>query len=120
MTLPGVMIEHGPADWQIIQRDENNQGSLTLRGTWSTGETEFSIQARLVDENTQMPVTRELDWQDATLDVAATKYSLTLKNIPAGGFIPGLGDPGFAARPRMTNAPCGAITSTTSASATCT
>ncbi len=85
MTLPGVTIEQGPADWQIIQRDKNGNGSLTIQGTWSTSEKEFSIQGRLVDENTQMPVTRDLDWQDATLDLPAVKFSLTLKDIPAGG-----------------------------------
>jgi hypothetical protein len=85
MTLPGVTLETGPADWQIIQRDKNGKGSLTIQGTWSTSEKEFSIQARLVDENSQMPVTPDLDWQDATLDPAAAKFSLTLNNIPAGG-----------------------------------
>jgi sialate O-acetylesterase len=83
--LPGVTITHGPADWQIIQRDEHGLGRMTIEGTWETGEKEFSIQARLVDENTQMPVTRDLDWQDAKLALATLKFSLTLKNIPAGG-----------------------------------
>ncbi len=82
---PGVTIESGPQDWQIIQRDEKDKGAFTIRGTWLTAEKDFSIQARLVDEQTNAPAAAHLDWQDANLDLAKSQFTLTLKDIPAGG-----------------------------------
>lgn len=81
----GVTIEQGPMDWQIIPRDGNNVGSVTIRGTWRTLDADFSIQGRIVDERTQMPVTCDLDWRDAEMDPANARFTLTLDSIPAGG-----------------------------------
>ncbi|QGQ94478.1 hypothetical protein EHS13_05945 [Paenibacillus psychroresistens] len=81
----GVTIVDGPEDWQIIQRDKQGFGSLSLIGTWETQEQEFSIQARLVNESNQMPVTNYLDWQTAALDTVNKQFRITLNQIPQGG-----------------------------------
>jgi hypothetical protein len=87
MKITGVTIEQGPADWQIIQRDTNSLGRLTLSGSFLCDETKdkFWIQARLVSERTGEPVTTLLDWQNADFDYDRKTFSLTLKDIPAGG-----------------------------------
>jgi len=85
MATLGVTITSGPQDWQILQRDEAGMGHFTIKGTWQSSETVFSIQARLVDQQTNAPVARHLDWQDAELDLTKTMFTLTFKNIPTGG-----------------------------------
>jgi hypothetical protein len=85
MKRAGVTIESGPADWQIIQRDKKGVGEFTIGGTWFTGEKQFWVQARLVNEQTNASVAVHLDWQDALLDLPTEKFTLTFKNIPAGG-----------------------------------
>jgi hypothetical protein len=85
MKNAGVTIEQGPSDWQIIQRNGHGLGEFTISGTWSTDQKQFWIQARLVDEQTNAPVTQHLDWQDAALDITNEKFTLTFKEIPAGG-----------------------------------
>lgn len=85
ITVTGVKITDGPQDWQIFQRDRAGFAAIRLGGTWEADETEFYIQARVVDENLNMPVTAYLDWQDATLDLAAKRFSLTFEKVPQGG-----------------------------------
>ncbi|MFA5865725.1 MAG: sialate O-acetylesterase [Phycisphaerae bacterium] len=85
MTIPGVTIDQGPMDWQVIQRDEKNVGRLICRGAWATEEKDFSVQARLVDERTNLPAAIHLDWQDARIDPGVSRFEITMINIPAGG-----------------------------------
>src|SRR5689334_17258394 len=84
-NITGVKITDGPQDWQIFQRDHDGFAAITLAGTWEADEIEFYIQARVVDENLNMPVTAYLDWQDAVLDTAAKRFSITLERVPQGG-----------------------------------
>ena len=85
ITVTGVKITDGPQDWQIFQRDRAGFAAITVGGTWEADEVEFYIQGRLVDENLNMPVAAYLDWQDATLDLATKRFSLTLEKVPQGG-----------------------------------
>jgi sialate O-acetylesterase len=85
MRNVGVTITAAPDDWQIIQRDKNNCGAFAVEGCWKTAETQFEIQIRLVNENDGSPVSHQLDWQDAEIDLAKQTFSVELKNIPTGG-----------------------------------
>ena len=79
----GAIIESGPSDWQIVQQDGNGSGSLEVAGRW-VGEAPGKVQLRLVMENTSLPATPSLDWQDAKTNVDGT-WRAALKKIPAGG-----------------------------------
>ncbi len=81
----GAIITKGPQDWQIFQRDDRGLADIEIEGTWSATETEFSVQARIVNENTHAPVTRHLDWQDASLDLEAKRFVMTFRDVPQGG-----------------------------------
>jgi Domain of unknown function (DUF303). len=82
---PGVTIEQGPSDWQIIQRNCHGFADITLEGTWVTDECWCSVQTRIVEENSSAPVTSYLDWQDAETDIDNKRFNITLCNIPQGG-----------------------------------
>jgi hypothetical protein len=85
MKHPGVTIESGPSDWQIIQRDANGYGQVDVTGTWKTAEqANFQIQLRVVNENTNEPVSPELDWHDAVMDRTEESFTMSLR-IPQGG-----------------------------------
>ncbi|WP_158560299.1 sialate O-acetylesterase [Paenibacillus contaminans] len=84
-ALPGVTIQNGPRDWTILQRNAGGTADIAISGTWLTTESEFSVQARIVEEATQAPVSAEHDWQDAELDMEAGTFSMVLRNIPQGG-----------------------------------
>lgn len=81
----GVTILHGPQDWQILQQDPSGHASITLQGTWRTKEEHFFVQARIIDQNSNTPVTSYLDWQNVTMDLANQSFTITLAKIPAGG-----------------------------------
>ncbi|MCE5197833.1 MAG: sialate O-acetylesterase [Armatimonadota bacterium] len=81
----GVTITDGPSDWQVIQRDDKDVASITIRGKWRASEAVFSVQARVVSEATGAPVTRHLDWQDARIDIDSSEFEITLAGIPCGG-----------------------------------
>lgn len=81
----GVTITEGPQNWQILQRDNEGLASVSLGGTWSTLDSDFSVQARIVQENNQMPAAVHLDWQSAELDQESKSFSITLARIPQGG-----------------------------------
>jgi hypothetical protein len=84
-NIPGVTILRGPQDWQIIQRNRAGLAAIQLEGSWLAPETVFFVQARVVDENTNMPVTRHLDWADAELDRENRRFRITLEKVPQGG-----------------------------------
>lgn len=84
-NIAGVTILSGPQDWQILQRDKAGFAAIEITGTWEAEEDYFFIQARLVDENLNMPVTAYLDWQDAELDPAAKRFNIRLERVPTGG-----------------------------------
>ena len=58
----GVIIEQGPADWQIVQQDECGKGRIELGGKWKF-ETPGQVEVRLVWEDTGVAVAAGLDWQ---------------------------------------------------------
>ncbi len=86
----GATIESGLSDWQIIQRDEHGLGKIDLKGRWSgpktrpDGTQKCSVQARLVWQDYNEPVTAALDWHDAQTQPEGT-WQMTLAAIPAGG-----------------------------------
>lgn len=84
-NIPGVTILNGPQDWQILQRDREGFADIHLKGTWMTVASSFSVQARIVNENSNMPVTRDLDWTDAELNMEEQRFTMTLIKVPQGG-----------------------------------
>lgn len=84
LALPGVSIEQGPSDWQILQADGLGHASVELSGIYRTQAAIYRVQARLVSESDGRPVTTSLDWQDAAL-LEERRWKLTLSGIPAGG-----------------------------------
>jgi sialate O-acetylesterase len=86
-TLPrsGVIITKGPQNWQIFQRGRRGTADIEIEGTWSITETEFFVQARIVNEYTNAPVTRYLDWQAASMDLTAKRFAMTFRDVPQGG-----------------------------------
>ena len=68
---------------QVLQQDDEGLGRIKLEGRW-TGEEAGSVQARLVDEGTGVPVTAALDWRPAeTFDDG--HWHAALDAIPPGG-----------------------------------
>ena len=79
----GATLTAGPADWQIIQRDENGWGRLELAGRWVCPEP-GTVEARLVHQDSAAPVSQQLDWQPAETRPDGS-WALTLERVPAGG-----------------------------------
>jgi sialate O-acetylesterase len=79
----GAVIASGPADWQIIQRDEHGWGQFALAGRWVSPEP-GTVEVRLVNQDTATPVSQHLDWQPAETRPDGT-WGLTLAQVPAGG-----------------------------------
>ena len=81
MSLPGVSIKSGLSDWQIVQQHDG-KADLMLKGEWSwpSALREPSVVARVVDEETGMPV---LPW--TKLMTADGRFEGTLPRVPAGG-----------------------------------
>jgi hypothetical protein len=80
----GVVIDEGPADWQIIQRDENDEAVLRLTGRWGSDSPHRGVFVRVVEENTSAPAAAHLDWARARTSNDGT-WSITLRHVPAGG-----------------------------------
>lgn len=85
VSVPGVTLTMGPQDWTILQRDREGFGHTEVAGTWSTKETDFQVQVRVVHEATQAPAAPWLDWQDAEVDLSAGVFKAKLERIPQGG-----------------------------------
>ncbi len=83
MATVGVTVTKGPADWQIIQRAEDGTGTIELEGTAAIPEKEFTVETRIVNENTGAPATSALDWQPAVAD--GNTFRARISGIPAGG-----------------------------------
>ena len=79
----GAIIESGPSDWQIVQRDANGHGVMPVAGKW-VGDAPGNVQVRLVREDSGQAVTAGLDWHDAKTNADGT-WALKLQRIPAGG-----------------------------------
>ena len=79
----GAIIDDGPSDWQIVQRDADGLGSIALHGRW-VADVQGTVEVRLVLEDTGVAPTSRLDWQAAGTDPNGT-WSATLAGIPAGG-----------------------------------
>ncbi|MDE2809632.1 MAG: hypothetical protein OXN90_14555, partial [Gemmatimonadota bacterium] len=79
----GVIIEQGPADWQILQQDECGKGRIELGGKWKF-ETPGQVEVRLVWEDTGVAVAAGLDWQAVPTEEDGT-WKGALEHIPAGG-----------------------------------
>ena len=79
----GVIIDSGPADWQIIQQDKNGEASISLSGRWSTMMVRKNVLVcvRLIREDGYEAVTSSLDWMPAKTAQRGKKGSwrVTLK-----------------------------------------
>lgn len=86
LSRPGVTLTGGARHWQIFQRNGEGTADIPVEGMWSGGEDESSsVQVRIVDEATNRPVARGLDWQDAEMDRTEKRFSLRLRDVPRGG-----------------------------------
>lgn len=85
MAIPGITIRSGPQDWQILQRDARGEAALELRleGDPAPHGPGAAVQARVVEEATGAPPTRDLNWRSAVRDGDA--WRLRLDGIPVGG-----------------------------------
>ncbi len=79
----GVVIEQGPEDWQIVQRDRRGFGVLRLAGRWYSA-TPGCVEVRLAEEDTSAPVSPSLDWQRVDTRADGT-WATDLVDIPGGG-----------------------------------
>jgi hypothetical protein len=82
-VIHGALIDDGPMDWQILQRDATGTGEIRLRGRWLHAEP-GSVEARLVGEDTGVAVSAALDWRPVETRPDGT-WSALLAGIPAGG-----------------------------------
>lgn len=79
---PGVYIEHGPQNFEIIQRNGNNCADIALSGSW-VGQEEAASQevyVRLMMENSNREVVSYTKCR-----TEGDRWSILLKDIPAGG-----------------------------------
>lgn len=85
-TVDGVLIEAGPADWQIVQQDESGVAAIALAGRWvpEFPQKPAVVQARLVWQDSQEPVTAAHDWAPAETRADGT-WRMELIGVPAGG-----------------------------------
>ncbi|MEW6750649.1 MAG: sialate O-acetylesterase [Candidatus Latescibacterota bacterium] len=79
----GAIVESGPADWQIVQRDGRGLGQFALAGRW-VSPTPGKVEVRLADEATSAPLTPQLDWHAVETRPDGT-WGAVLADIPAGG-----------------------------------
>ena len=79
----GAIIDSGPADWQIVQRDSRGCGRFALEGRW-VSPTPGKVEMRLAEEATSAPVTPHLDWHAVETRPDGT-WSAVLAGIPGGG-----------------------------------
>jgi sialate O-acetylesterase len=79
----GVIIEKGPMDWQVVQRDPRGQGRFALAGRW-VFETAGQVEIRIADEESGAPLTPALDWHPVATRRDGT-WSGELADVPAGG-----------------------------------
>jgi sialate O-acetylesterase len=81
----GVIVEEGPKDWQILQRDAAGVAAITLSGRWV--QPEFAsplVRCRVAHEDSGMSVTPGLDWVEAEM-LPGGRWRATLREVPAGG-----------------------------------
>ena len=78
----GVTLKKSPADWQIVQQ-RNGKADFALEGewSWSTAVNEPAVLARVVDEETGLPV---VPWTKLATTPDGT-FRGTIPEIPAGG-----------------------------------
>ncbi len=92
-----VTIEVGPTDWQVLQQDDNGGATVKLAGAWCTEQKRKQPEVRVcvVQEEAFVPVARRFEWARARTTVDRTvrgdaagtcgRWSVTLRDIPAGG-----------------------------------
>jgi sialate O-acetylesterase len=80
--MVGVIIKKGLTDWQIVQQQEG-KADIFLEGEWSWNSplTEPVVAARVVDEETSLPVK---PWTRLPTHASGT-FGGTLAAVPAGG-----------------------------------
>ena len=79
----GVIIEQGPADWQIVQQDERGEGRIVLGGKWKF-ETPGQVEVRLVWEDTGVAARRREDRVE--LEFAAVESRMDSIDLEANSF----------------------------------
>jgi hypothetical protein len=80
----GVVIDKGVADWQIFQRNEKGIADIRISGRWGSDKETECVEARIVREDTGVPVTSALEWTKMKTNPDGT-WNGILKSVPAGG-----------------------------------
>lgn len=81
----GVVITKGPADWQILQQDDNGHAAIDLAGTWRSNDGALGVvEVRVAYEDTSSSVTRALHWREARTNPDGT-WTASIGEVPAGG-----------------------------------
>ena len=92
-----VLIETGPADWQVIQQDRKGKATVALSGTWTTimVRKKPEVMVRVTREGSFSAISAKHDWMVAktVVDHSVTgpregrcgAWTLTIKDLPCGG-----------------------------------
>ncbi|MFA6294286.1 MAG: sialate O-acetylesterase [Victivallales bacterium] len=80
----GVVIDSGVSDWQIFQRNDKGTSDIEISGRWGTDNEVDCVEARIVREESGVPLTSALDWTMMKTNTDGT-WSGILSNVPAGG-----------------------------------
>ncbi|NQT18706.1 MAG: hypothetical protein HQ592_03310 [Planctomycetes bacterium] len=80
----GAYIVEGPQEWQVFQRGDDGTAQIKLSGVWTCEEPGYSVQVRVVREDTNRPPCAACDWQDAQV-TGKNAWKITLKGVPTGG-----------------------------------
>ena len=80
----GVVIDSGPADWQIFQQSRGGEATIHVSGRWGSDVKTRGVDVRLVRESDGAAVTAALDWTPAKTASKGT-WSAVLPRVPAGG-----------------------------------
>jgi sialate O-acetylesterase len=75
-----IAITQGMTDYQVFQRDANNQAGVSFSGTYQKAGS-GKLRARVTDNQTSLIV---LDWQEAG-SYSGHTFQGTIKSIPVGG-----------------------------------
>ncbi len=80
----GVVIDTGINDWQIFQRNDKGVANIEIAGRWGSDKGADRVEARIVREESGVPVLASLDWAEMKTKADGT-WSGVLKNVPEGG-----------------------------------
>lgn len=81
----GAIISEGVSNWQIFQRNSEGFADISLKGRMvPPDDFKYRVMVRVVNEDTQEPISAELDWR-AARTLPQNGWSIRLRSVPSGG-----------------------------------